>query len=140
MNNDDGDTARAAEDAFYRAIEGNDVTGIMRVWADDDAIVCVHPLGPALSGRAAVQDSWQAICRAGQKLSFNVVDIHYEESADLAIHVVREEITMEATTKKYAAMIATNVFRRTGEGWRMVLHQASPGPTPEMESDEVVLH
>jgi ketosteroid isomerase-like protein len=140
MSQENFNTARGAGVAFYGAIESSDVEGIMRTWADDDSIVCIHPLGPALTGRAAIRDSWQTICRPGQTLSFNVVDIHYEESAGLAFHVVREEITMVGSSKKYAAMIATNVYRHTEQGWRMVLHQASPGPAPESTSDDVVLH
>lgn len=140
MSQDTFTTARHAGAAFYDAIENSDIDGIMRAWADDDAIVCIHPMGPALTGRAAIRESWQTICRPGQTLSFTVVDIHYEESAGLALHVVREEITMVGSSKKYAAMIATNVYRHTEQGWRMVMHQASPGPAQETASDEVVLH
>ena len=134
------DTPRDAERAFYDALETNDLDALMESWAPGEDIVCVHPMGPALNGRAAVRDSWKAICRSGQQLRFNVVDVQYEESADLAVHVVREEITMGKEKPRFAIMVATKVYRRSDNGWHLVLHHASPGPSGEHSTPDVTLH
>ncbi len=134
------DTPRDAERAFYDALESNDLDAVMESWAPDESIVCVHPMGPALSGRAAVRDSWQAVCRSGQQLRFNLVDVQYDESEDIAVHVVREEITMGKEEPKYAIMVATNVYRRGEDGWHLVLHHSSPGPSGEHSTPDVTLH
>lgn len=134
------DSPRDAERAFYDALESNDIDALMQAWAPDESIVCVHPMGAPLNGRAAVRDSWQAICRSGQQLRFNVVELQYDESDHIAVHVVREEITMGREKPKVAAMVATNVYRRGEDGWHMVLHHASPGPSGEQSTPDVTLH
>lgn len=135
------DSPIEAEAFFYGALEKADLGDLMSAWAEDEGIVCIHPLGSALEGQAAVRDSWQMICDSGQQLSFNVVSVHYEETDQLAIHVVREEITMAGEPPKEALMLATNIYRLTDDGWRMVMHHSSPGASGESVSESpVVLH
>ena len=46
-----------------------------------------------------------------------------------AIHLVRENIKVEESDEvKTMVMLATNAYRRTDDGWRMILHHASPAP------------
>ena len=135
------DSPIEAEAFFYGALEKGDLNDIMSVWADDEGIVCIHPMGPALEGQQAVRDSWQVICESGQSLTFNVISVRYEEADQLAIHIVREEISMASEPPKEALMMATNIYRRTDDGWRMVMHHASPGASGETVSEgPVVLH
>lgn len=131
-----------AENAFYQGLEANNVAGIMDSWSPAEDIICIHPMGPALTGRAAVRESWEMICGNEQRLSCNVVSISYQEQGDIAIHVVREEITMtsDGEDDKYAAMVATNVYRREDGDWHLILHHSSPGAAAEKQSEEVVLH
>ncbi len=135
------DSPIEAEAFFYGALEKGDLNDIMSAWADDEGIVCIHPMGPALEGQQAVRDSWQVICESGQSLTFNVISVRYEEADQLAIHIVREEISMASEPPKEALMMATNIYRRTDDGWRMVMHHASPGASGETVSEgPVVLH
>ena len=135
------ESALEAEASFYGALEKSDLAGVMSAWADDESVVCIHPMGSALEGQAAVRDGWQVICDSGQSLSFNVTSVRYEETDDLAVHVVREEITMAGEPPREALMLATNVYRRTDDGWRMILHHSSPGASGEsVSSGPVVLH
>lgn len=135
------DTPVEVEEFFYDALEKGDLEDVMSTWADDDDVVCIHPMGPALEGQAAVRDGWQMICESGQELSFNIVTVSYEETNQLAVHVVREEITMAGDPPKEAVMFATNIYRRSENGWRMVMHHSSPGASGEAVSkDPVVLH
>jgi ketosteroid isomerase-like protein len=52
------ETSRDAERAFYAAFRQANLEEMMQVWADDDSIMCIHPMGPRLDGRAAVTRSW----------------------------------------------------------------------------------
>ena len=51
----------AANAAFYVAFSNGDFDGMKQMWADDDAISCIHPGWPAIIGRATVIGSWRDI-------------------------------------------------------------------------------
>ena len=130
-------TSEEAEAAFYAAFEAADLERMMAVWDDDDNISCVHPMGPRLAGRRPVADSWQRIFDSGVAMRFRLSDAQYASGESLAVHVVHENITA-AGRQGESTMIATNVYRRTSQGWRMILHHASPVPVSEEATPKVV--
>jgi len=119
-------TPQAAEEAFYNAFERGDVDAMMSVWADDDAIVCVHPMGPRLDGRSAVEESWREIFASGASLRFELTDIARSYDETLAVHCLHENIVYGDGPDERSLVIATNVYRLTDSGWRMVVHHGSP--------------
>lgn len=121
-------TAQAAEAAFYDAFERADIDAMMAVWADDQGIICIHPMGPALRGRAAVRRSWQAIFRNSPAMRLRISDGHYFQDTAIAVHVVQEDITVDGDDKQHASILAANAYRLTTAGWRLFLHHASPAP------------
>jgi hypothetical protein len=66
------------------------------------------------------------------------------DSLTSAVHHVLERLdvgTAEGMVKAYVP--ATNVYHRTAQGWRMVVHHASPGTTDavhDMSQTPKVLH
>jgi len=121
-------TPQDAEAAFYEALESADLEAMMQVWAEDEEIVCVHPGGPRLAGFEQVRGSWAQILGSGQRLKVQVTHQVVLSSMMLAIHSVHENITVEGESRQRAAVAATNVYLRTGGGWRMILHHGSPTP------------
>ena len=119
------DSPQAAESAFYEAFQRADLDAMRAVWADDDDIVCVHPMGPRLQGRDAVMQSWRDILGSGAALRFHVNHSHFIADAGLSVHSVHENISQGTAVR--GLVIATNVYRKTADGWRMVLHHGSPG-------------
>ncbi len=124
-------TPHAAEDAFYRAFAATDLEAMMAVWADDDTVTCVHPDGPRLDGRSAVRRSWQMIFEGATGVRFVLADTRYMHDAELAVHLVHEHIQVQRAAGPQPAVIATNVYRLTKHGWRMVLHHASSADAPQ---------
>ena len=125
----DLDAVRAANESFYHALEGLDLEGMSGVWLHEEWVHCVHPGGEALRGWAAVRRSWEQIFgRAGwMRVTPTGVEIRVE--GDLAIVVCSENITAQQESDvRVAVALATNLYRRTPEGWRMVHHHASPAP------------
>src|SRR5262249_61158897 len=120
--------AHAAEGGFYEALEAADLEAMVAVWAEDEDIVGVHPGGPRLAGFEQVRGSWAQILGSGQKLKVHVTHQVVLSSMMLAIHSVHENITVEGELRQRAAVAATNVYLRTGGGWRMILHHGSPTP------------
>jgi ketosteroid isomerase-like protein len=119
-------TPEEAEQAFYRAFEEADLRAMMQVWADEDGVACIHPMGQIVHGYEQVCDSWHKLFGGDQRMHFRLE--HYARSNDgtLAVHTLSEYIYLPGDTRPRPAILATNVYRRTEHGWRMVLHHASP--------------
>src|SRR3546814_16412327 len=58
-------TPQEAEQAFYDALRQADLSLMMRVWADDEEVVCIHPGGMRTIGYDAMQSVWQQIFANG---------------------------------------------------------------------------
>lgn len=121
-------TAQDAEAAFYEAFAKCDLDGMMAVWADDDEIYCVHPHGGRISGVAQVREAWRQIFTSGQTLHFQLREQQYLNGMMLSVHSVYEHIVVAGETRTRSAVIATNIYLRTEQGWRMAAHHASPAP------------
>ena len=143
MSRNDFKTPDKAEAAFYDAFKDGNLHAMMDVWSDDDGIVCIHPGAPRLQGVELVREGWRQILENSVGLEFTLTDVQATEDEWLAIHVVREEISIDGQLT--GVMLATNIYRRVENGWRMMLHHASPEPEEfydELEAtyEDVVLH
>ncbi len=128
-------TPADAERAFYRAFERADIAAMTAVWDDAPDVVCIHPLGPLLTGPGAVLGSWRALLGGGAGLRFTVRVNRAFETGDVAIRVVSESIHVIGEAEPRPPVLATNAYRRTGSGWRMILHHGSPQPRPVPVTD-----
>jgi len=127
------DTSRDAEQAFYDAFERASLEDMMHVWADDDGVVCIHPAGPRLLGRRAVEESWRQILEGGARLRFEVGDARVTIENGIAVHCVHENIRHGAGFGERSLVVATNIYVSTEQGWRMLVHHASPAPAQQPE-------
>jgi len=128
-----GGSADEIEASFYEALQAGDIEKLMACWADEDEIVCVHPGGPRLLGLGAIRSAFDAIFSNGS-IRVQPQAVHKIESLASVVHNVRERI--EVLTEDgpvQAFVIATNVYHRTAQGWRMVAHHASPGAQAEAQ-------
>ncbi len=125
----------AAEEAFYRALQTGDIELMMGVWDEDDNISCVHPGSARLDGRAAVRQSWEQIFGSSPGLAFQLTDVTHYYDQNLAVHVLHEHIRVGRDRHNQPPVVATNIYRLTENGWRMVMHHASatrpPATRPE---------
>lgn len=127
-------TPQDAEAAFYDAIEKADLDAMMAVWADDD-IVCVHPGGARLAGVEQVRESWRQIFASGQTLRFRLGQQQSVNGMTLVVHSVYEQISIAGQAQARNPVVATNIYLRTENGWRMVVHHASSAPPVGPETD-----
>jgi ketosteroid isomerase-like protein len=136
-------TAEDAEHAFYDAIARADLESLMALWADDEEIVCVHPGAPRLHGHAAIRESWEMIFERGP-VHILPRNLHITQNMMSAVHSVIEEIKLaEETNFEEAHIIATNVYLKTPQGWRIVMHHASVAAgkvSDHHHADASVLH
>jgi uncharacterized protein (TIGR02246 family) len=129
-------TSRDAEQAFYDAFQRANADEMMQLWADDDAIVCVHPMGPRLCGRRAVAQSWEQIFANGTPMRFELAEVRCTVVGDLAVHCVHEKIQHGPRLAQRSLVIATNIYQSGERGWRMIVHHASPGVAPQASTRE----
>jgi ketosteroid isomerase-like protein len=124
-------SAEAAEAAFYEALQAGDAEAVMRVWSEDDEPVCIHPGGPRLVGAAAIRASFEQLLGGGA-LPVTPERVLRSVSMGCAVHNVVERVSLpRGAPAAFACVLATNVYLRTPQGWRLVLHHASPGTLDE---------
>jgi ketosteroid isomerase-like protein len=140
----DDETARvlAVHAAFYAAFEQAEFDAMQDLWADDDGVVCVHPGSEPIRGRLAVMRSWLALMANAPYLQFFLTDVEAVVVGDLASVTCTENVLSAAPDSALGVFaggsaVATNVFRRTPEGWRLWIHHASPVlSAPEVDPAE----
>jgi ketosteroid isomerase-like protein len=120
------------EAEFYEALQLADIERLMAVWADDDEVVCVHPgAGMRVIGSAAVRASFEAIFARGG-VPVEPAQVHRLHTLAGAVHHLVERLQVQTDEGAQTAwVLATNVYMKTAQGWRMVAHHASPGQLGE---------
>ena len=122
-----GGSADDVETAFYEALQHGDLEQLMACWADEDDIVCVHPGGPRLVGAAAIRAAFESLL-AGGTLRATPERVRRIDALGAAVHNVLERIDLHTDEGPQRAwVVATNVYLKTAQGWRLVAHHASPG-------------
>ena len=121
------------EAAFYEALQSGDIEKLMACWADEDDIVCVHPGGPRVVGAGAIRAAFDAMFANGS-IRAQAEKVRKVETMSASVHSVLERIeVMTEEGPRHAYVIATNVYHKTAQGWRMVAHHTSPGTPREMQ-------
>ena len=117
-------SAEEVEDAFYRAFQELDLPLMDQVWSDGDECACLHPGGDLLQGKASIMQSWTDIFDNTHRPSMVHRRLQTIQREDLSIHLV-EELIRPGKDPKATRVVATNIFRREADGWRMLSHHAS---------------
>lgn len=121
------------EAAFYDALQNADIDKLMACWADEDDIVCIHPGGPRVVGAMAIRATFEAMFANGSIRAWPR-KVRKTVSVASCVHNLLEKVeVLTPEGPKEAWVIATNVYHRTAQGWRMVAHHASPGTTSEVQ-------
>ena len=103
---------------FYEAFSRRDLAAMVRVWATEHAVSCVHPGWHVLRGREAVLSSFRAILSSSDSPDLHASDEVVVLVGDTAVVTCHEHV-------RGAEVAATNVFVREREGWKMISHHAS---------------
>ena len=125
------ETVEETEAAYYDAIRRSDIDALMRLWADEEDIMCIHPGTPRLVGHAAIRASWEQIFEQGG-VHIRPVQVRATHNMMTCVHNVIEEVDRANTGPQEIHILATNVYMKTPLGWRIVTHHASvvPGEAP----------
>ncbi|MDQ0844234.1 MULTISPECIES: nuclear transport factor 2 family protein [unclassified Streptomyces] len=144
MSLTDTELVEQANTAFYETMERGDFDELSDLWLDDD-ISCIHPGWPVLSGRGEVLRSYALIMANTEYIQFFLTDVKVHLAGDTALVTCTENILSGGPAEDGGELgplvgqlvVATNVFRRTADGWKIWSHHGSPVLTEtDGEEDE----
>ncbi|HJQ58477.1 MAG TPA: nuclear transport factor 2 family protein [Vineibacter sp.] len=111
--------------AFYRAFVRRDAAVMEGLWAKAAPVACLHPGHPPLFDRAAIMESWRAIMRNPQApTEIRIVEDRVLVRGRMGMVICREILGN-------SHLMATNVFVREGEAWKIAHHHAAAAPPPK---------
>jgi len=121
----------AVNTAFYQAFESADLDTMLDLWLEDPETLCVHPGALPVRGTSAINRSWALIMANTPYIQFFLTDVEVSIRAGVASVTCTENVlTGDDRTGPDAfggaRAVATNVFVRTDQGWRLWIHHASP--------------
>lgn len=115
-----------ANSAFYRAFAERDLSAMEDLWARDAPVACVHPGWDALRGRETVLRSWRDVLH-GDAPAITCTSASAHVLGPVAFVVCAERIPGGPP------LVATNIFLRQGNRWRLCHHQAGVVAQPSDE-------
>jgi ketosteroid isomerase-like protein len=124
-------SVESVNQAFYTAFETGDLDAMRALWLDRDDTVCIHPGGEAVRGAGPVGRSWALVMAHTPYIQFFLTDVAVSVAAEVASVTCTENILTgdESTGPSEfggGKAVATNLFLRTPEGWRLWVHHSSP--------------
>jgi ketosteroid isomerase-like protein len=137
---DDVEEIARANQAFYQAFETLKIEEMEKVWAKDADIQCGHPGWRILRGWGPVMESWRRIFENTPSMQFALTDVRIEIRGDVGWVTLYENLNSSIEGQNYsAAILTTNMFQKTAEGWRMILHHGSAvSQNPDQDENSTV--
>ncbi|WP_156727375.1 nuclear transport factor 2 family protein [Streptomyces apocyni] len=142
MTSSQTEAVTQANTAFYEAMERGDYDELAALWLDDGSgdpdawsdVSCVHPGWQVLTGRGEVLRSYAALMAQIEYIQYFLTDLRVRAYGDTAIVTCTENILLGGPTEEGSELgplvgqqfVATNVFHRTPDGWKMWAHHSSP--------------
>jgi hypothetical protein len=111
----------SANETFYRAFAGRDIDAMERLWSHAEPVACIHPGWGPIVGRGPVMASWRAILGSSDAPAIACRRPQAFLRGDSAFVICFEEVGG-------GMLVATNLFARDKDGWKMTHHQAGPAP------------
>ena len=112
------------EESFYQAFFNRDLELMKSVWSQSDDVICIHPGSPRIYSYELIIASWEQIFSGKEDASILIDEQLYTLEKQLAVHYVKGNLSVGE--KFIGSVFATNIYRDTDLGWKMIAHHASP--------------
>ncbi len=115
-----------ANEVFYEAFESLNIANMDQVWAQQEYVTCIHPGWSLRSAWPEVRDSWVQIFNHTFDMKFEITDLQVQVAGDVAWVVCVENLaTRIDDTPQESRVLATNLYERIGDEWKMIHHHGS---------------
>lgn len=116
-----------ANESFYRAFESLDIGEMDKVWAHEEYVTCIHPGWSIRVGWPMVRDSWVVIFNNVFSMEFSLTELQVQVAGDMAWVICTENIaSRHADNTQNTRVVATNLYERMDDGWKIIHHHGSP--------------
>lgn len=124
---------RQASDRFYAALNrgiNGDTSTMFDTCSHADDVTTMHPLGGRQTGWAEVRASWEMAAGAIAGGTVEVSDLQIALLGNDGAYTIGTEsasATISGATASFSGR-CTNVYRREGDGWKLVHHHVDLMP------------
>ena len=119
-------TVLFANEAYYASFQSGDFETMESLWARSVTVTCIHPGSHHLMEWNLVMECWKSILTNRDLPDMEAVNPVANIYGDMAV-VICYEVFREVT------LIATNIFVKEDNQWKIMHHQAGGSPKPLME-------
>lgn len=136
-NQSDKDLVLEVNTRFYKALGSRDLELMGTVFVHEDRAGCMHPGWIMLKGWEAIRQSWENVFDPQDQLEIKLHNLTVELEGDAAwVTCIQELNYINRDPVMQNVSVSTNIFEKNGDGWKMVIHQASPMPLTQQEEPE----
>ena len=121
------EAVKAANQRFYDAFGALDIGQMEEICDASGDSLCVHPGWEPLIGWDNIRASWAGIFDNTMLMHFNIRYVNVAVHGDAAWVTCVEHISsvLQGRASNFG-VLATNIFVRTPQGWKLSAHHASP--------------
>ena len=122
------EAVKAANQRFYDAFGALDIGQMEEICETSADALCVHPGWEPLVGWDNIRASWSGIFENTMLMHFNIRYVNVSVHGDAAWVTCVEHISsvLQGRASNFG-VLATNIFVRTSQGWKLNAHHASSG-------------
>lgn len=121
---------KRANERFYRAFESLDMARMAAMWVQAERAKCVHPGWELLTGWEAIGQSWEAIFANTDAMHFVLTEVTVHVYGRVAWVTCVENLSDTPDSPQLTRLLATNIYEKIDDEWRIVHHHASPVMRP----------
>lgn len=127
-----------ANEKFYRAFNTQDINLMKAVWHQDATVACIHPGWEVLRGFEPIMESWVNIFVGSENLEIKLSDIEVSGREGIVWVGCQENLfALSMSGVQVSKVHATNLFKKSGDQWKMILHHASSVPRLSSRQDQI---
>ncbi len=119
-------SASELETSFYAALSAGDIDAMMKLWSEDEEIICILPNLPYAQGHIAVREMWETLFNLGQ-FNAHILATHTFDNLLTAVHTLLIHVQLTLANGEIQAfnLHTTQVYLKSEQSWRMSVYHAT---------------